>query len=112
MIVAFALAYKRGYINPHYGMSGFIPFSVTSVLVATVLSMVVSRTLLTPIRKVSDATKKIAKGDFSTRISENSFIEEIANVGKNFNLMELIRRLFCQIKLIIPREKCINYMLT
>ncbi len=87
MIVAFALAYQRGYINPHYGMSGFIPFSVTSVLVATVLSMVVSRTLLTPIRKVSEATKKIAKGDFSTRISENSFIEEIANVGKNFNLM-------------------------
>ncbi len=81
------VAYERGVLNPQSGFSAFFPFSLTSVAVATVLSMFVSRAVLYPVREVSDAAKRIAKGDFSQKVEEYSIIEEVALVGKNFNLM-------------------------
>lgn len=80
------LAYDKGVLNPN-GINAFVPFSVTSIAVATVLSMFVSRAVLYPVRTVSESAKRIAKGDFSQKIDENSIIEEVASVGKNFNLM-------------------------
>ncbi len=81
------MAYEKGVLNPELGFPAFLPFSVTSIAVATVLSMFVSRAVLYPVRNVSDAAKRIAKGDFSQKVEENSIIQEIALVGKNFNLM-------------------------
>ena len=74
-------------MNPSFEISTFLPFSITSVAVATVLSMFISRAVLYPVRTVSESAKRISKGDFSQKVDENSIIEEVALVGKNFNLM-------------------------
>lgn len=89
MVTSFCLllAYDRGLLNPRFGTSAFVPFSVTSIAVATVLSMFVSRAMLYPVRDFSDAAKRISKGDFSKKLNEYNLIEEIASASKNFNLM-------------------------
>ncbi|MBE6648341.1 MAG: HAMP domain-containing histidine kinase [Ruminococcaceae bacterium] len=89
MVTSFCLlvAFERGLLSPRFGISAFAPFSVTSIAVATVLSMFVSRAMLYPVRDFSDAAKRISKGDFSKKLNENNLIEEIASASKNFNLM-------------------------
>ncbi len=86
-ILCLLFAYQNGLINTRFGFSAFIPFSITSITVGTVLSMFVSRVFMSPVKIVSEATRKISKGDFSARIPETNIIEEVAVLGKNFNLM-------------------------
>ena len=81
------MAYDKGFLDPRSGISAFAPFSITSVAVATVLSMFVSKAVLYPLRDVSDAAKKISKGDFSPKLNEYSIIEEVSLLSRNFNLM-------------------------
>jgi len=81
------MAHDKGFLDTERGVSAFLPFSITSVAVATVLSAFVSRSVLYPLKDVADAAKRIAKGDFSKKLNENSIIEEIVHASRNFNLM-------------------------
>jgi signal transduction histidine kinase len=81
------VAYDKGLIDLKSGIPAFAPFSITSIAVATVLSMFVSRAVLHPMRDMSEAAKRITKGDFSQKVEEYNLIEEVALVGKNFNIM-------------------------
>ena len=69
--------------------STFIPFLclIVSSFVGTVISSVVSYHLLRPLRNLIAATKTVAKGDFSVRLSVENQIGEMAELIESFNVM-------------------------
>lgn len=69
--------------------STFIPFLclIGSSFVGTVISSVVSYHLLGPLRELIAATKTVAKGDFSVRLSAENQIGEMAELIESFNVM-------------------------
>ncbi|HEX8286889.1 MAG TPA: HD domain-containing phosphohydrolase [Pyrinomonadaceae bacterium] len=60
--------------------------SLAFAFVALIIGYILSRKLTSPILKLAAAAKKIADGDFSTRV-ETQNITEIGTLGKAFNLM-------------------------
>lgn len=62
-------------------------FGIISVATGTVISAIVGKRLLTPIINISEATKKVAKGDFKIVMEENSLSSEVRLMVHNFNLM-------------------------
>lgn len=60
-------------------------------LLCFILSYLVSFFLMdavfTPMEELSTASKKVASGDYSTKLSYNGHITEVASVFENFNLM-------------------------
>jgi signal transduction histidine kinase len=60
--------------------------SVLSLLIGSLLMLIASRIIVKPVRKLSAATEKIAKGDFNIRIHNNRR-DEIGQLIKNFNIM-------------------------
>lgn len=67
-------------------LSPFIALLVSSII-GTSLSAVVSDKFLRPLHRIIDATKVIAKGDFSVRVPETESDSDIAVLMRNFNLM-------------------------
>lgn len=67
-------------------LSPFIALLVSSII-GTSLSAVVSEKILKPLHQLINATKVIAKGDFSVRVPEINNDSEIAVLLKNFNQM-------------------------
>jgi len=69
--------------------STFVPFLclIVSSFVGTVISSVVSYHLLRPLRELIAATKTVAKGDFSVRLSSEDQIGEMAELIDSFNVM-------------------------
>lgn len=67
-------------------LSPFIALLVSSII-GTSLSAVVSEKFLKPLHQLIDATKIIAKGDFSVRVPEINNDSEIAVLLRNFNQM-------------------------
>jgi signal transduction histidine kinase len=65
--------------------SSFI--AVLSIVVGTIISSYVSSKMLRPILKINDAAKKVATGDYSVRLEENSIANEIRQIAVNFNVM-------------------------
>ncbi|AGC68666.1 alkaline phosphatase synthesis sensor protein PhoR [Thermoclostridium stercorarium subsp. stercorarium DSM 8532] len=67
-------------------LSPFIALLVSSII-GTSLSAMVSEKFLKPLHQLIDATKIIAKGDFSVRVPEINSDSEIAVLLRNFNQM-------------------------
>lgn len=61
--------------------------ALTSIVLGTVISALAGKWILSPIAKVSKASKRIAAGDFSVRLKETSRIWEIADINRSFNAM-------------------------
>lgn len=71
------------------GVIGAVLETITfAAIIGLVLVIVVFKHVIGPIRKMSDATKKVAKGDFNVQI-ENKKIrkDEIGTLTENFNMM-------------------------
>lgn len=71
------------------GVIGAVLETITfAAIIGLVLVIVVFKHVIGPIRKMSDATKKVAKGDFNVQI-ENKKIrkDEIGILTENFNMM-------------------------
>ena len=60
--------------------------SVISLVLATILASVYAILSIKPIRRLEEATKRIAKGDFTTRVN-NVSDDEIGQLGKSINHM-------------------------
>lgn len=60
--------------------------TLLSLLIGSLLMLVASGLIVTPVRKLSAATEKIARGDFSIRIRKNRS-DEIGQLIENFNTM-------------------------
>ncbi|MEK5447269.1 MULTISPECIES: HAMP domain-containing sensor histidine kinase [Paenibacillus] len=69
----------------------FWPVSVlllASVLTGTAITAIVGRKLLAPINDLSEAAKRVAKGDFSARVAhEDHKVDVIGEMAVNFNSM-------------------------
>lgn len=63
-----------------------IILTVSSIL-GTVIATVLSKSVLKPITDIAEATKSVAKGDFSITVDEGNTAGEIKMLVKNFNLM-------------------------
>lgn len=64
-----------------------VSIALISIAIGTVLSAIVGRRLLAPIVEIGEATKRVAKGDFSVVMSDNSRSEEVRVMVRNFNIM-------------------------
>lgn len=60
---------------------------LVSVIVGTIIACYVGVKILRPINELSIASRKVAKGDFSVRLNEHGFLDEVREMSKNFNLM-------------------------
>ncbi|MCH9753398.1 MAG: HAMP domain-containing protein [Alphaproteobacteria bacterium] len=65
----------------------FLMLSMLLLLAAMYVGMIFAGKIMNPIAKLVRATKKVQKGDFSTRVSEGPVNDEIANLSRAFNLM-------------------------
>ncbi|WP_088815298.1 MULTISPECIES: two component system sensor histidine kinase PieS [Listeria] len=57
-----------------------------SIAVALILSLLMSKFQVNRINKLRDATKRVTRGDYETRLKENSF-DEIGELAHDFNKM-------------------------
>lgn len=83
----FVIARSRGFFN---GLDLFITASIMygfSIIAGVVISAVIGKRILEPIKKFSAAARKIAGGDFSVRLEEKSRIDELRCMAQDFNLM-------------------------
>lgn len=67
-------------------------FALLIVLLAILLILVVSGltfldSIVTPIRKINDVTKRIAEGDMSARMEPQEYQDEISELSENINFM-------------------------
>ena len=60
---------------------------VIVILLSLIQMQVYSKSITTPISDLTQATMKIASGNFETQISERTKIREIATLQSNFNMM-------------------------
>lgn len=77
--------YKLFYIPHDY--IGFIWFSIASIFIGTTFSHFIGKKSIRFFASISEASKKVAKGDFNVQIDENMKVKELREMSHNFNLM-------------------------
>lgn len=81
--------FRLGYFN-HVENTPLVPLMFLlflSVIIGTVISLFVAKSILNPITKISSVSNEVAKGNFNVKLEENSRIEEIRELYRNFNIM-------------------------
>lgn len=78
---------RTGVMGPMPREIPFIVFAVVSIIVGMIFAVFVAHRPIGTIIEISEATKKIAKGDFSVQLNENIRIAEMQTMAHNFNLM-------------------------
>ncbi|WP_253288487.1 HAMP domain-containing sensor histidine kinase [Intestinibacter bartlettii] len=66
---------------------GLIWFSSASIFIGTTFSHFIGKKAIRFITSISDATKKVAKGDFNVKVDEDIKVKELNQMAQNFNLM-------------------------
>jgi signal transduction histidine kinase len=81
---------RRGYLAAQKFLSdvkdSLVWAALGAIAVAVILSLIISRRIVNPTRKIIDATKEIAAGDYSKRVEINSS-DEIGELGIALNRM-------------------------
>lgn len=62
-------------------------FGVFSVAMGTLIARIIGGMTMGTVKNISEASKRVAKGDFEIQLDENVPIEEIRTMAQNFNLM-------------------------
>ncbi|MFV0498231.1 MAG: ATP-binding protein [Candidatus Fimivivens sp.] len=86
---AFVMMARQGWIKMSRP-SPFMPlisFLFTSVLVGTIVSVLVGHKITQPIKRLSEALKEIARGNFDVRVSTAKWLPEGRQMVRNFNAM-------------------------
>ena len=84
-ITVFVL-YFFGVTRPSTSMI-LVGLAMVMAVAGTVIAAVMSRVLLRPVEQLSEASKRIAKGDFHPRLEYNGSIREIRDTYDSFNTM-------------------------
>lgn len=74
-------------IHISHDYMGLIWFSSASIFIGTTFSHFIGKRAIRFISIISDATKKVAKGDFNVKIDENIKAKELNQMAQNFNIM-------------------------
>lgn len=64
-----------------------VSLATVSTLICGFVSYGVGRRILNPMAKLSAASKEVAKGNYSVRVSDSSKMEEVQTTFRNFNAM-------------------------
>lgn len=72
--------------NQHRGIMIFC-FAIASIIVGTIFSKIIGKPLMSNITEISEATKEVAKGNFSVTLNDNIPALELRVMAQNFNLM-------------------------
>lgn len=87
MCVVTAVLYHLNLITMRNPVILIITFAITCIAIGTAFSLFVGKRFLAPVVQLSEATQKIAKGDFSVTLDENVRSEETRTMAHNFNAM-------------------------
>ncbi len=79
--------YRRDIINIQRMEVTISAFALVSVLTGTIISIFAGRRPINKIVEISEATKEVAKGNFTVRLDENIAAAEIREMAHNFNIM-------------------------
>lgn len=79
--------YKSGILNGISPGIAILGFAGSSVCIGYILSVLIGKRILSSIIEISEATKEVAKGNFSVVLSENARAEEVRAMAQNFNTM-------------------------
>ncbi len=72
--------------NPNFHIPTLLPLAFISLIIGTIISLMINKKPLSPIHTVVEATNKIAKGDYSTRL-DLKWPDEFAQLSDSFNYM-------------------------
>lgn len=67
--------------------NALLTLAALSLLLSTALTWLLSRVFFNPIKKLTTAMAKVAKGDFTVRLEGNSTAQEVYDLYSGFNLM-------------------------
>lgn len=79
--------YRLGIVQMQNPLTLFLIGALLSVVIGTALSRHMTRHAFVAISNISEATKAVAKGDFSVRLDEQGRAMELRTMAQNFNLM-------------------------
>jgi len=78
--------HRSGILDTRHPLLPVFSFAVASLVLGTIIAAIVSNKSLKPLRKIMDATDKIADGDYSPRVTLKG-PEEFRELGRKFNHM-------------------------
>jgi len=83
------LLYKTAWLAPLLEIPFILPLIAlfVSMLIGTLISIVYSNYVIKPIKELSNATRRIAKGDFSVRVAESGKDNDLNKLIVSFNSM-------------------------
>ncbi len=89
IIVFFSTAFlvRIGFYYFHFARGPFFHWAISSIIVATLLSVIFSKIPFSPLRKVITATDRLAGGDFTVRLNLNEANKELRSLNDSFNHM-------------------------
>lgn len=74
-------------IVQHIGLMTLLSLLVVSSVASGLMSYFIGRRVLTPMVKLSQASKEVARGNFNITVSDSSKLEEVQSTFRNFNAM-------------------------
>ena len=81
------MALQRGFFIGADYLFFFLAAETASIIVSTIVSVVIGKKILKPIRALGDAAKKVSEGDFSVRVDEEYRVDELSDMARSFNVM-------------------------
>ena len=87
--IIIALLIFLGLVQSRFMMTIWLPiaFLITSSILGTIFASFMSKQIIKPLDKLSQATQLVAKGDFSIRIEEETNVQAINVLLNDFNKM-------------------------
>lgn len=73
--------------SPALSLSTLMAIFLVATVVATLMSYFIGQRILTPMVKLSQASKEVARGNFDITVSDTSKLEEVQTTFRNFNAM-------------------------
>lgn len=74
-------------VIPSLGIYTLISLLLVSGITVALMSYFIGRRVLTPLVKLSSASKEVARGNFDVAVSDSSKMEEVQSTFRNFNAM-------------------------
>lgn len=81
-----AVLYFTG-VWPSIALFAFLSLAGASLVIAAVVSGIISRRVLKPMLRLSEASRRVAQGDFTVRLGYTGHLEEVQATYRSFNDM-------------------------
>ena len=86
-VIAVLLVLRRSGDMASPGILSLASLVLVSLVASGLMSVFIGRRILTPMLKLSNASKEVAHGNFTVSVSDSSKMEEVQSTFRNFNAM-------------------------